>query len=449
MNSVLIIEDRESLRQLYASFLRKKGYLVSEAGSAEEGEKALGQHEFGLVLTDFMLPGANGIELLKKLKSQDPETCVVVMTAFGEIKLAVEAMKHGAADFLEKPIDLDHLELVVGRAFEHRQLVRHSTLTKNHNHQPRLVLVSDALKTVAAMSDKVACSDATCLLLGESGVGKELFASRIHQKSNRKDQPLISVNCAAIPRELMESELFGHEKGAFTGAVGKKSGLMEMADGGTLFLDEIGELPLDLQPKLLRAIQTGEFRRVGGTKLLKCQIRFICATNRDLSKGVQEGWFREDLYYRVAVFPIEIPPLRERKEDILPIAEEILQASRYLHLPLSEPLCRQLEAYSWPGNVRELKNILERALILAGGNPILADYLPEVSDSALAGCEVRFVMDANHSLRQNLENLQVSATKQLIRFHLERSNGHRTQAAQKLGVSVKTLYNKMQEFDLG
>jgi len=448
LQSILLIEDRQNLRDLYAGFLRKIGYLVKEAGSAEEAAKVMTHHEFALVLTDYMLPGINGLTFLKQLKAQDQDFAVIVMTAFGEVKLAVEAMQHGAMDFLEKPIDLEHLKMVVARAIEHRKLVRRQQVVQSQNEADVLVAESDVLKDAIALSDRVAPSDVACLLLGESGVGKELFAKRIHRKSGRDENALVSINCAAIPAELIESELFGHEKGAFTGAVQKKLGLVEAADGGTLFLDEIGELPLALQPKLLRVIQTGEFRRVGGSKLLKCDIRLVCATNRDLTAGIRDGWFREDLYYRLAVFPIKIAPLRERKADIVPIAETLLGHLRYRHLPLPDALREQLRTYVWPGNVRELKNVLERALILAAGEPIRQEHLPEKQDDEGALAECRVSLDLQKGLKENLKDAEGAVTRRMIEVLLDRCDGHREKVAKKLGVSVKTLYNKIQAMGL-
>lgn len=448
MHSILIIEDRQNLRALYAGFLRKQDYLVKEAGSAEEAAKVMEQHEFALVLTDYMLPGINGLAFLKQLQAQDQDFAVIVMTAFGEVKLAVEAMRHGAVDFLEKPIDLEHLKMVVARAIEHRRLVRREQAVQAVSDGDVLVAESEVLKDAIAQSDRVAPSDVACLLLGESGVGKELFAKRIHQKSGREKDVMVSINCAAIPSDLIESELFGHEKGAFTGAVQKKIGLMEAADGGTLFLDEIGELPLALQPKLLRVIQTGEFRRVGGSKVLKCDIRLVCATNRDLAAGIREGWFREDLYYRLAVFPIKIAPLRERKADIVPIAETLLKNMRYRHLPLSKTMCDRLRGYSWPGNVRELKNVLDRAVILAADEPLSEAFLPDDLTCASGVTECRVQLDLEKNLRENLKGAETEITRQMIAMLMDRFDGRREKVAKLLGVSVKTLYNKIQSMGI-
>lgn len=443
MQTILLIEDRENLRQLYANFLRKQDYTVLEAGSVEEAKRLLEKNAFGLVITDYMLPGENGLALLKELKAGDPDQTVVVMTAFGEIKLAVEAMKAGASDFLEKPVDLEYLRMVVAKAFDHQRLRKRQILEQAQQDQPDLVAVSAQLQEVLGLGDRVAKSNATCLLTGESGVGKELFAKRIHQQSARAGAPMVSVNCAAIPRDLIESELFGHEKGAFTGAIAKKVGLIEMAEGGTLFLDEIGELPLDLQPKLLRAIQTGEFRRVGGGKILKSDTRLVCATNRDLVQGIANGWFREDLYYRIAVFPIQIPPLRDRKDDIVPIAEQILIRARYQTLPLSPEVIALLQAYHWPGNVRELKNVLERAVILSGGDGLKMEHFP--SDLIDGRCDVRITLGLNleASLKENLAHAEAQVTKAMIEKLMAKHEGHKGKVAGALGVSPKTLYNKM------
>lgn len=450
MESILLTEDRPGLRQLYAEFLRNLGYQVIETGSVEEAKKAVEATQFSMVLTDFMLPGANGIEFLRYLKERDPDFVVVIMTAFGEIKLAVEATRAGAFDFLEKPIDLDYLKIVVERGLEHRRLQRKESLHEHRAAQDDHAIIGEAasLKRTLAMAEKVAPSEATCLLLGESGVGKELFAKFIHDHSPRRHGEHVSINCAAIPGELIESELFGHEKGAFTGANAKKVGLVEMADGGTLFLDEIGELPIQLQPKLLRVIQSKDFRRVGGSRTLHSDIRVVAATNRDLKEGIREGWFREDLYYRLAVFPIEIPPLRERKSDIPCLVTHFLKQQCAANTEVDPTLMKELERYHWPGNVRELRNVLERALILSQGAALQKDHFPDNLFDSAERVGFRFSIDLTRNFKDNQLRLEEALERQMIRLLLKEEQGRRERVARRLGVSVKTLYNRMKAYDL-
>ena len=446
MGSILLIEDREGLRRVYAEYLRRQGHAVAEAGSVEKAVSLLADREFPLVITDYMLPGENGMTLLKQLREKDPEQLVIVMTAFGEVKLAVAAIKAGAFDFLEKPIDLDHLGIVVSRALQHHGVQRAEAFRQNRLEQePGTSIVGDSaeLKEVLALVEKVAPTDTTCLLLGESGVGKELFARHLHRHSRRAGRDMISINCASIPRELVESELFGHERGAFTGAVEKKVGLMEMAAKSTLFLDEIGELPLDLQPKLLRAIQTGEIMRVGGTRVIEVDTRLVCATNRNLEAGIREGWFREDLYYRLAVFPILIPPLRERAQDIPALLQFFLQKQRIAGL--APGLLAKLSEYHWPGNVRELENVIERAAILSQGEPLTEDCFPETLFAGKGRISLPVSLDLNRPLRENLDGLSAQVEHRFIQLVLQEENGHRERTARRLGLSVKTLYNKLKQ----
>ncbi len=451
MDSILLTEDRPGLRQVYAEFLRNLGYQVIETGSVEEAKKAVEVTDFSLVLTDFMLPGANGIDFLRYLKERDPDFVVVIMTAFGEVKLAVEATRAGAFDFLEKPIDLEHLRIVVERGLEHRRLQRKDSFRESQAARDDHAIIGDApaLNRALVMAEKVAPSEATCLLLGESGVGKELFAQFIHRHSRRSDGENVSINCAAIPSELIESELFGHEKGAFTGADAKKTGLIEMADGGTLFLDEIGELPIHLQPKLLRVIQSKDFRRVGGSRTLTSDIRVVAATNRDLKQGIREGWFREDLYFRLAVFPIEIPPLRERKADLPRLIQHFLGQLRFAHADVDAALLKDLTGYHWPGNVRELRNVLERAIILSQGEPLAREHFPDNLFDHDAQIGFRFSIDLTRNFKDNLTRLETQLEQRMIQLFMNQEGGRRERVAKRLGVSVKTLYNRMKDYGLG
>jgi DNA-binding NtrC family response regulator len=450
MDSILIIEDREALRQTYALFLRKQGYGVREAASVDEARSALGHHRFDLILSDYLLPGTNGLDFLSELRERADETPVIIMTAFGEVALAVDAMRRGAFDFLEKPVDLNHLAIVIGRALEHQTLKRRDGLGRVREGRGADTVIgeSEAMRAVIALADKVAASDTTCLLLGESGVGKEVLAQYLHARCTSRTGPLVSLSCASIPRELMESELFGHEKGAFTGALSRKVGLVEMADGGTLFLDEIGELPLDLQPKLLRFIQERELCRIGSTRTIRTDVRLICATNRDLEQGAREGWFREDLYYRLAVFPIEIPPLRHRPDDLEALIPFFLARHGCPADHLPPDLLSTLKQYTWPGNVRELENVLERAVILSGGGRLGAEHFP---DDLLGGADrlpVRLELDMRHDLRENLQAAEAQLTRSLISAMLREENGRREPVARRLGISIKTLYNKITQLDI-
>jgi len=449
MESILIVEDREALRQTYATFLRKQTYGVREAGSVDEARTALGHHRFDLILSDYLLPGTNGLDFLSELRERADETPVVIMTAFGEVKLAVDAMRRGAFDFLEKPIDLDHLALVVRRALEHGSLKRRTAPARTRTDTPTMVARSPAMTTVLALAEKVAPSDTSCLLLGETGVGKEVLARHLHEHSHRKAGPLIAVNCASIPRELMESELFGHEKGAFTGAVARKVGLVEMADGGTLFLDEIGELPLDLQPKLLRFIQERELCRIGSTRTIRADARLICATNRDLRLGVREGWFREDLYFRLAVFPIEIPPLRERREDLEDLVPLFLARNGCPADSLDPALMQLLAAYPWPGNIRELENVIERAVITSGGLTPRREHFPAELNDTAGRIPLRLDLDPGRDLRENIATAEPEIERALIEALLREEHGRREPVAERLGISRKTLYNKITRLGIG
>ncbi len=443
MSSILLVEDREGLRKVYAGFLRARNHMVVESESVERALVALEAHQFAVVLTDYMLPGANGLDLLVRIRERDPDCPVILMTAFGEIKLAVEAIKSGAFDFLEKPVDLEYLGLVIERALGFRELERRRDFAKRTQDGPAIIGSAACLLAALNLADKVAPTEANCLLLGESGAGKELFAQRIHALSPRANGELVSINCASIPHELMESELFGHERGAFTGAVARKAGLVEAAHGGTLFLDEIGELSLDLQPKLLRLIQTKQFYRVGGNRACVADVRFVCATHRDLQGGVREGWFREDLYYRLATFPIEVPPLRQRREDIPTLAEFFLARRAYPHTVLASEVLALLLSYSWPGNVRELENLLERAMILASGKPLAVHHFPD--DLGASGIVQRFRLDLDQTLKDNLVRAELELERALIHAQLRRFSGNRERAAAALGFTTKTLYNKLQD----
>jgi DNA-binding NtrC family response regulator len=375
---ILIVEDKDALRQMWRLTLERAGYGVVEAADLKQARQALRRQPPTVVLTDLRLPDGTGLEVLRAAKSLDPDVPVVVLTAYGSIEEAVAAMKDGAEDFLQKPVDPDHLLLVLERLVETHRLRRACLLMREEYARrygfPRIIGDSPAMQQVGQHLQRVAPTETTVLLLGESGTGKELFARAMHHLSHRRQAPFVAINCAAIPETLVENELFGHEKGAFTGADGRQVGKFELARGGTLFLDEIGELPLAVQSKFLRALESRTITRIGGGQEIGVDVRIVAATNRDLAAAVAARTFREDLYYRLAVFTLEIPPLRERREDIPALAnhfaEKYGREIRRRRVTLSPAALKALQDYDFPGNIRELENCIERACILCEGTTL-------------------------------------------------------------------------------
>jgi DNA-binding NtrC family response regulator len=374
---ILVVEDKDNLRTVLRKTLEAEGFGVEEAGDGRAAVDKIRRARFSMVLTDLRLPRADGHEVLRAAIESDPETPVIVMTAYGTIKDAVSAMREGAYDYLEKPVDNDHLLALVRRALEHRSLLRENLILKERFSRelefPEIIGESPALKRSLDQVRRVAPTDATVLLEGESGTGKELFARAIHHLGSRKNHSFLALNCAAIPEGLLESELFGHEKGAFTGAVAAKRGKFEIADKGTFFLDEIGDLSSALQGKVLRVIEQKQFERVGGNETRTVDVRLVAATNRDLKAMVAAGTFRQDLFFRLSVFPIVVPPLRDRQEDVALLAEHFLkrfaaEQKRRRPVRLSPEALEALRRHPWPGNVRELENTIERAMILGEGD---------------------------------------------------------------------------------
>src|SRR5712671_3235829 len=373
MPDILLVEDKESLRRVLRLTLEHAGYSVTEAADAREAINEIGRVPHKIVLTDLRMPNGSGLDVLRAARTADSEAPVIVMTAYGSIDEAVQAMKDGAQDFLQKPVDSNHLLLLVERALEQSRLRTENILLREEWSKrygfPRIIGESEAIKRVVAETQRVAPTEATVLLLGESGTGKELFARAVHHLSNRRDKPFVAINCAAIPETLIENELFGHERGAFTGAGDRRLGKFELASGGTVFLDEIGELPLAVQGKLLRAIEEKSIDRIGGRAPVPVDVRVVAATNKDLRAAVDHGEFRGDLFFRLAVFPIDIPPLRERDGDVLMLAKhfaaELGKELRGREATLSEDASAALRSHRWPGNVRELENAIERACILS------------------------------------------------------------------------------------
>jgi two-component system, NtrC family, response regulator AtoC len=441
MARILVADDEPGLREFVADALELDAHVVVQAPDGRAAAKLLDERGFDLLITDLKMPGLDGLQLLRKVRLEQPEVEVIVMTAHGTVDTAVEAMKLGAFEYLQKPLSgPDELRLLVQRAAEHRGL-RDRALGESVQKGPPLTYGDPAMKPVMLAIDKVAKTSATVLLLGESGTGKEVAARTVHDLGSRAGKPFMAINCAALSETLLESELFGHEKGAFTGASERKRGRLELADGGTFFLDEVGELKAELQAKLLRVLQERRFERVGGSRTLEVDVRWVAATNRDLHGMIDAGTFREDLYHRLAVFPIRLPPLRDRKADLIPIAKNLLHrvaADLKRSVPKLTPAAEQrLLAAEWRGNVRELANALERAAILADGAVIDASHiwLDEPTPSSRPAASV-------DSLIRPLADLEHDA----ILAVLEHVGGNRRRAAELLGIGERTLYDKLKKY---
>ncbi|HOL73487.1 MAG TPA: sigma-54 dependent transcriptional regulator [Bryobacteraceae bacterium] len=447
---ILVVDDDESLRRITQMQLQEAGYDVCTAADGQQALAMVGDFAPALVITDLKMPGMSGMELLARLRSECPETMVIMITAYGTIQNAVEAMKAGAYDYITKPIDYDELVLVVDRALERQQLAEEvqnlrAVLNEKYGFE-NIIGHSKALLRVLNIAARVAPTDSTVLIQGETGTGKELLAKAIYHNSRRKNKPFVTINCGAIPKDLLESELFGHVKGSFTGAIANRRGKVEMADGGTLFLDEVGELPLELQVKLLRLLQQGEIEKVGGTKPAVVDVRVIAATHRNLQAMIENGAFREDLYYRLAVIPLEIPPLRERVEDIPELVQHLFLNARRRHgkpdLKLPPALLPYFTAYRWPGNVRELENVLERLVVLSVGGEVTVDDLPDFLRRQPPPQEAVVLDLPPHGI--SLENVE----RELILRALEKFNWNQTQAAEYLDISRRTLIYRMEKHGL-
>ncbi|HEU4597442.1 MAG TPA: sigma-54 dependent transcriptional regulator [Pyrinomonadaceae bacterium] len=459
MPDILLVEDKESLRRVLRLTLENAGYSVTEAEDARAAAQELQRAApFRLVLTDLRMPHGSGLDVLRAAKAADPDLPVVLMTAYGSVDEAVQAMKDGAHDFLQKPVDSNHLLLLVGRALEQARLRTENVMLREEWSRrygfPRIIGESEAIKRAVAETQRVATTDTNVLLLGESGTGKELFARAVHHLSHRRDRAFVAVNCAAIPETLIESELFGHERGSFTGATERRPGKFELAAGGTIFLDEIGELPVSAQSKLLRAIEEKTVDRIGGRAPVSVDVRVVAATNRDLKEAAERGDFRRDLYFRLAVFPVEIPPLRERGDDVVLLARHFAaqfgKEMRKREATLSEAAIAALRTHSWPGNVRELENAIERACILADA-PVLtpADLGLPVAGSPGAGvAEKGADLDLSGTLNEAVERAVRLVERRKIADALEAHGGNKTRAAEELGVSYKTLLTKIKDYSL-
>jgi DNA-binding NtrC family response regulator len=459
--AILLVEDKDSLRNMLRLALEAQDHTVIEARDQTEAVAAMQASRPGVVLSDLRLPNGDGFGVLRAAKDLDPELPVIVMTAFGSIQDAVAAMKEGALDFLAKPVDPDVLMLMVERALAQRRLATENILLKDElaarRGAPRIVGEDPGLKQVSISLQRAAGTDTSVLLEGESGTGKELFARALHALSPRADGPFVAINCAAIPENLLETELFGHEKGAFTGAANRKPGKFELAHRGTLFLDEIGELPLTLQPKILRALEDRRFERVGGTSLISVDVRVVAATNRNLRAAIAARQFREDLFFRLSVFPITIPPLRDRPTDITMLAKHFIEKfCRDINkntLSLAPSAVDELLKYPWPGNVRELQNCIERAVILTEGDTIHARHLNlsfrDALPSAAAeddGLWSRF--DLSGTLAAATSRVVAEVERRKIGLALKEAAGNRAKAAEALQVGFKTFTAKLREHGL-
>jgi two-component system NtrC family response regulator len=445
-----VVDDDSSVRRVMKMQLEEAGYQVALAGDGCEARKLVDEQPPKLIITDLRMPAADGMDLLRYVRDQQLDSTVIIITAFGTIETAVEAMKAGAYDYVTKPIDYDALTLVVHRAMERQNLLEEvrnlrTALDRKYGFE-NIVGRSKTLLRLLDMASRVAAADSTVLLRGETGTGKELLARAIHHNSRRSAQPFVTINCAAIPKELLEAELFGYMRGAFSGAYTAKAGKIELADSGTLFLDEVGELPPEMQVKMLRLLQQGEVDKIGATTPSRVDVRVVAATNRNLQAMIEDGAFREDLYYRLAVVPLELPPLRERREDIPELVQHIFarikerQGRHALRLAPSVPA--RLASYRWPGNVRELENVVERMVVLAAADEITEADLPD---------EVRRIPAAQDSLLLDLPEQGISleaVERELILRALEKHDWNQSQAARYLDISRRTLIYRMEKHQL-
>jgi len=452
---ILLVEDKDSLRRVLRLTLENAGYSVAEAIDARAALNEIATSRHRLILTDLRMPNGSGLDVLRSARAADADVPVIVMTAFGSIDEAVQAMKDGAHDFLQKPVDSNHLLLLVERALEQARLRTENVLLREewsrHYGFPRILGESETLKRAVGETQRVAQTEATVLLLGESGTGKELFARAVHHLSARRDNPFVAINCAAIPETLIENELFGHERGAFTGATDRRQGKFELASGGTVFLDEVGELPLGVQGKLLRAIEEKVVDRIGGSAPVAVDVRVVAATNKDLKAAVDNGQFRGDLFFRLAVFPIEVPPLRDRGDDIILLAQhfaaEIGRELRGREAQLSPNAIDALQQHHWPGNVRELENAIERACILSD-SLILEPADLGLGPSATNESESLEHIDLSGTLSDVAHRALRVVERRKIARALEANHGNKSKTAEDLGVSYKTLLNKIKEYAL-
>jgi two-component system response regulator PilR (NtrC family) len=444
--NILVVDDEKSMREILEIFLTSEGYKVSVAENGEKAIDAVKKDIYDLVITDMNMPKVGGLELLKNVKQLNPDTIVVIITAFGTTESAVEAMKMGSYDYIQKPFQMDDIRLVVKNALEKQKLQKDVSILKQQLKPPSLENIigsSQSMQTLFSVISKTAESNASVLIIGESGTGKELAAKAIHSLSPRKDNHFVAINCAAIPEGLLESELFGHMKGAFTGAASNKQGLFELANEGTLFLDEIGEMPMSLQAKLLRVIEGGTFRRVGGLSDLQVDVRIVSATNKNVQDLIEKNLFREDLYFRLNVLSVKIPPLRERRDDIPLLIDHFLKKFAGDRKQFSKEAIETLSNYKWKGNVRELENITERVVLLCDSDVIDIENLPE-EIKLMPGKAKVALPDSG----MDIEKLMEDTEKAYLLKALEKTNGVKTEAAKLLKITFRSLRHKLKKYGI-
>jgi two-component system NtrC family response regulator len=453
MDTILIVDDEKNYLLVLEALLGPQGYEIITVNNAHDALRSAREADLDLVITDVKMPGMSGMELLEECKKIKPELPVIIMTAYGSIEMAVEAMKKNAYDYITKPFQNEQLKLTVKKALDNYRLIKQNKLLSqalsDRFRYGNMVGKSKPILKIYDIIEKVAQSKASVLITGPSGTGKELIAKAIHYGGSRRDRPFVSINCGALTETLLESELFGHERGAFTGAVALKKGRFELADGGTLFLDEVGDMPPPLQVKLLRILQEMEFERVGGTRTIKVDVRVLSASNRDIKDDVAEGIFREDLFYRLNVIQIEVPPLRERVDDIPLLVkhfiEKYVSGEDKTKIELGPEVWKAFYAYSWPGNVRELENVIERAVVLSSGEMItmedLPDYLLEKKEEEI---DLNKIVPLNLALRDALEQLEEKLVIRALRY----SDNVQSQAAEMLGISRRMMHYKIKKYGI-
>ncbi|MBI5750448.1 MAG: sigma-54-dependent Fis family transcriptional regulator [Nitrospinae bacterium] len=454
MHTILVIDDERSMREFLSIMLEKEGYSVVTKDNGNDALEFISKNKYDLIITDIKMPKMSGIDILRESMALHPNTPVIMITAFASTEVAVEAMKLGAYDYITKPFNVDEIKIIIKNAIEKKSLFDENISLREElkgRHQfLNIVGKSERIQRVFELIKKVANSRSTVLITGESGTGKELVARAIHHNSDRKDKPFVSISCGAIPETLLESELFGHQKGAFTGADSDKKGLFEVADGGTFFLDEVSEAPPSIQAKLLRVLQEKEFKRVGGVKDIKVDVRVIAATNKNLHKLIEDGKFREDLYYRLNVIPIELPPLRERREDIPLLINHFINKYNFINKKdikgMTLKAMEILEKYMWRGNVRELENIIERAVTLEADNNIQPDSLPD--EIRTYRVEHLKTISEIPSEGVNLEDYISKVEKDIIINALEKTGWVKKKAAELLNMSFRSFRYKLQKYDI-
>lgn len=454
-NKILIVDDEKLMRVSLEDKLTKEGYAVTSLSNAVEGVKMLQSTNFDAVLTDLRLPKMDGMDFLREIKKASPDTVVIIMTAYGSIENAVTAMKEGAYDYVTKPFSLEELTIKLQKALKHKDMIAENIMLKqrvlSQYGYDNMIGKSEGMKRVFEIISTVSNRDTTILIQGESGTGKELTAGAIHYNSNRKDGPFIKVSCAALNKEILESELFGHEKGSFTGAIKTRRGRFELADGGTIFLDDVDDIPLEMQVKLLRVLQEREFERVGGEETIHVNVRVICATKKDLKKLIQEGSFRQDLYYRLHVVTVQLPPLRERKEDIPLLVTYFIKKyatqQRVNVNSISQETLNLLLSYNWPGNIRELENVIEHALAFCASDVIIPKNLPgnlTEGETPSGIFPIEFSTIDSIDLQETLSE----AERKLLMWAYQKTNGNQVRMSEILRIPRTTLQNKLVKYNI-